>query len=73
MAIHTKNLKTAFYAAQRLKAGQININESVYFWDYLNPWGGFRKSGFGKVAGRWTLEAFTELKTFNISIARSDF
>lgn len=73
MAIHTKNLKTAFYAAQRLKAGQININESVYFWDYLNPWGGFRKSGFGKVAGRWTLEAFTELKTINISIGRSDF
>jgi acyl-CoA reductase-like NAD-dependent aldehyde dehydrogenase len=73
MAIHTKNLKTALYAAQRLKAGQVNINESVYFWDYHHPWGGFRRSGYGRVAGRWTLEAFTELKTININIGRSEF
>jgi len=73
MAIHTKNLKTAMYAAQRLKAGQVNINESVYFWDYHHPWGGFRRSGFGRVAGRWTLEAYTELKSININIGRSDF
>ncbi len=73
MAVHTKNLKTAFYAAQRLKAGQVNINESVYFWDYLHPWGGFRRSGYGRVGGKWTLEAFTELKTININIGRSDF
>ena len=73
MAIHTANLKTAFYAAQRLKAGQVNINESVYFWDYHHPWGGFRRSGYGRVAGKWTLESFTELKTININIGRSEF
>jgi len=73
MAIHTKNLKTAFYAAERLKTGQVNVNESVYFWDYHQPWGGFRKSGVGRVAGKWTLEAYTELKTININIERSDF
>jgi acyl-CoA reductase-like NAD-dependent aldehyde dehydrogenase len=73
MAIHTKNLKTAMYAAQRLKAGQVNVNESVYFWDYHNPWGGFRRSGYGRVAGKWTLEAFTELKSINFNIGRSEF
>lgn len=73
MAIHTENLKTALYAAQRLKAGQVNVNESVYFWDYHHPWGGFRRSGYGRVAGKWTLEAFTELKTININIGRSEF
>src|SRR4030067_1038886 len=63
MAIHTANLRVAFEAAKRLKSGQICINEPVYSWDYFNPWGGFRNSGLGRIAGRWTLDAFSELKT----------
>ncbi len=71
MAIHTANLRVAMEAAKRLKSGQICINEPVYSWDYMNPWGGFRNSGLGRIAGRWTLDAFSELKTVMINVGRS--
>ncbi len=71
MAIHTANLRVAMEAAKRLKAGQVCINEPVYSWDYFNPWGGFRNSGLGRIAGRWSLDAFSELKTIMINVGRS--
>lgn len=71
MAIHTANLRVAMEAAKRLKSGQICINEPVYSWDYMNAWGGFRNSGLGRIAGRWTLDAFSELKTVMINVGRS--
>ena len=71
MAIHTANLRVAMEAAKRLKSGQVCINEPVYSWDYMNPWGGFRNSGLGRIAGRWTLDAFSELKTVMINVGRS--
>ncbi len=71
MAIHTSNLRVAMEAAKRLKSGQICINEPVYSWDYFTPWGGFRNSGLGRIAGRWSLDAFSELKTVMINIGRS--
>lgn len=71
MAIHTANLRVAMEAAKRLKSGQICINEPVYSWDYMNPWGGFRNSGLGRIAGRWSLDAFSELKTVMINVGRS--
>lgn len=71
MAIHTANLRVAMEAARRLKSGQICINEPVYSWDYFNPWGGFRNSGLGRIAGRWSLDAFSELKTVMINVGRS--
>lgn len=71
MAIHTANLKRAFTLARDLKAGQVVVNDPVLYWDYNHPWGGFRRSGFGRVAGRWTIEAFTELKTVILNVGES--
>ncbi len=71
MAIHTNDLKTALEAARRLKSGQVTINEPVYSWDYHHPWGGFRKSGIGRIGARWSLTAFMEIKTVMINIGRS--
>lgn len=71
MAIHTANIKRAFSLARALKAGQVVINDPVLYWDYNHPWGGFRRSGFGRVAGKWTVEAFTELKTVILNIGES--
>ena len=73
MAIHTKNLRTALEACRRLHSGQICVNESAYYWDYNNPWGGFRKTGFGRVAGKWNFESFTDLKTLVFNVGRSEF
>jgi acyl-CoA reductase-like NAD-dependent aldehyde dehydrogenase len=71
MAIHTANLKRAFSLAKELKAGQIVVNDPVLYWDYNHPWGGFRKSGIGRVAGKWTVETFTELKTMILNVGES--
>ena len=71
MAVHTSNIKRAFTLARELKAGQIVVNDPVLYWDYNHPWGGFRKSGIGRVAGKWTLEAFSELKTIILNIGAS--
>jgi len=73
MAIHTKNFRTAMEACTRLHAGQVCVNESAYYWDYNNPWGGFRKTGFGRIAGKWNFESFTDLKTLVLNIGRSEF
>jgi acyl-CoA reductase-like NAD-dependent aldehyde dehydrogenase len=69
-AIHTKDLNTAFYFAENLKTGQVVINGPVLLWDYHHPWVGVKKSGIGAVGGRWTLEAFTELKTILLKLGR---
>lgn len=71
MAVHTANLKRAFTFARELKAGQVVINDPVLYWDYNHPWGGFRRSGFGRVAGKWTLESFTEIKTVILNVGES--
>lgn len=71
MAVHTANLQRAFRLARDLKAGQVVINDPVLYWDYNHPWGGFGRSGLGRVAGRWTIESFTEIKTMILNLGES--
>jgi acyl-CoA reductase-like NAD-dependent aldehyde dehydrogenase len=71
MAVHTANIKRAFTFARELKAGQVVVNDPVLYWDYNHPWGGFRRSGFGRVAGKWTIESFTEIKTVILNVGES--
>lgn len=71
MAIHTANLRRAFSLARELKTGQVVINDPVLFWDYNHPWGGFRRSGIGRVAGKWTIESFTEIKSILLNVGES--
>jgi acyl-CoA reductase-like NAD-dependent aldehyde dehydrogenase len=71
MSVHTANIKRAFTFAQELKAGQVVVNDPVLYWDYNHPWGGFRRSGFGRVAGKWTIESFTEIKTVILNVGES--
>ena len=71
MAIHTSNLRRAFSLARDLKAGQIVVNDPALYWDYNHPWGGFRRSGIGRVAGKWTVESFTEIKTVIVNVGES--
>jgi len=69
-AIHTKDINKAFYIAEQLKTGQVVINGPVLLWDYHHPWVGVKKSGIGAVGGKWTIEAFTELKTILLRIGK---
>lgn len=72
MAVHTKDLNTAFYFAEKLKTGQVVINGSVLVWDYHHPWAGVKKSGVGAVGGKWTIEAFTNIKTILLRIGKPE-
>jgi acyl-CoA reductase-like NAD-dependent aldehyde dehydrogenase len=71
-AVFTNNLKRAFHMAEHIKAGQIVINDTVCCWEYLHPWGGVKGSGIGRMGGRHTVEALTELKSISFNLGKSD-
>jgi acyl-CoA reductase-like NAD-dependent aldehyde dehydrogenase len=66
-AIHTNDLKTAYRCADGIRAGQILINETVSLWEYQHPWGGVKKSGLGRMGGKFSLQAMMDQKTIIIN------
>ena len=69
-SIFTASLSDAFYFAERLKVGLVNINESSNYWESHVPFGGAagKKSGYGRVGGKHTLLEMTDLKTIILDI-----
>lgn len=64
--IWTRDIGKAHYLAARIKAGQIYINN--YFGDGVAaPFGGYKKSGFGREKGLEALEHYTQVK--NVCVA----
>lgn len=64
--IWTRDIGKAHYLASRIKAGQIYINN--YFGDGVAaPFGGYKKSGFGREKGLEALEHYTQVK--NVCVA----
>ncbi len=70
-AVYTKDLSRALRFADALDTGWVNINESTNYWEAHLPFGGRagKKSGIGRVGGRFALEQMTDLKTIVIDIA----
>lgn len=65
--IFTKDITTALNTAKKLKAGSVWIN--VY--DYATPqtpFGGFKRSGFGRELGEDGITEYLEVKTVTISL-----
>jgi acyl-CoA reductase-like NAD-dependent aldehyde dehydrogenase len=69
-AVYTKDLSRAFRFADGLETGWVNINESTNYWEAHLPFGGRagKKSGIGRVGGRFALEQMADLKTIVIEI-----
>ncbi len=69
-AVFTTNLNRAFYFAERLRTGVVNINESTNYWEIHTPFGGIsgKRSGYGRVGGKYTLLEMTDLKTIVIDV-----
>jgi succinate-semialdehyde dehydrogenase/glutarate-semialdehyde dehydrogenase len=65
MAIFTRDIDKAFYFADRLRSGNVVINDSTDYWEAHEPFGGGggTKSGYGRLGGRFTFEDMTHLKT----------
>jgi succinate-semialdehyde dehydrogenase/glutarate-semialdehyde dehydrogenase len=65
MAIFTRDIDKAFYFADRLRSGNVVINDTTDYWEAHEPFGGGggTKSGYGRLGGRFTFEDMTHLKT----------
>jgi acyl-CoA reductase-like NAD-dependent aldehyde dehydrogenase len=69
MAVFTNSLKTAFQMAERLEAGQVNINRGTNDWELNGPFGGWKQSGVGRIGGGdESLRLFTNAKTVGLDI-----
>jgi succinate-semialdehyde dehydrogenase/glutarate-semialdehyde dehydrogenase len=73
MAVFTSSIKKAFYFSERLRTGNVVINDSTDYWEASEPFGGGggTKSGHGRLGGRFTLEDVTHLKTLAIDIEKT--
>jgi acyl-CoA reductase-like NAD-dependent aldehyde dehydrogenase len=72
VGVFTENLGRALKFAEAIPAGIVNINEGSTYWEIHLPFGGGSgtKSGVGRLGGRHTLEAMTEVKMISITRAR---
>ncbi len=70
-AVYTRDLSRALRFADALETGWVNVNASTNYWEAHLPFGGRagKKSGIGRVGGRFALEQMTDLKTIVIEIA----
>ncbi len=69
VGVFTENLGRALKFAEAIPAGIVNINEGSTYWEIHLPFGGGAgtKSGVGRLGGRFTLEAMTEVKMISIT------
>lgn len=65
--LFTNDLKTAIYAAERLKAGRIGIND-VNPSAMQAPFGGYKQSGVGREKSHYGLEEYLEIKHVGVNI-----
>lgn len=66
--VFTKDIDTMFYFADRLETGLVNFNEGSSYWEIHTPVGGYsgKKSGVGRIGGRFTIEELSQLKNIII-------
>lgn len=60
--VFTKDLKTAWECARRIRCGGVLLNEAPSFRVDLMPYGGMKGSGMGREGPRYAVEELTEPK-----------
>lgn len=68
MSIFSQDIERALAMSTQLSSGIININASTVTWETHMPLGGASgsKRGIGRIGGRHTIEAMTEVRTVSI-------
>jgi glyceraldehyde-3-phosphate dehydrogenase (NADP+) len=61
--IFTNNVNYALRFAQKAECGNVMINWTPLWRADLMPYGGFKRSGFGREGPRYAVEEMTEIKT----------
>lgn len=67
--VHTQNLRRAHHLARELQAGMIHVNGSGEAMQPNCPFGGFKKSGHGRLGGVEGLHEFLQPKNVWMSMA----
>ncbi len=61
-AVWTADEARALRLAGRLETGMVHVNDQNINDEAVVPFGGVKASGVGRYGGRWSLDAFTELR-----------
>ncbi|HET7678210.1 MAG TPA: aldehyde dehydrogenase family protein [Candidatus Limnocylindrales bacterium] len=69
-AVFTSSMKRAWWFAENLRAGLVNVNEHTNYWELHIPFGGVagKRSGVGRVGGRYGLMEMTDLRTVTFDL-----
>jgi succinate-semialdehyde dehydrogenase/glutarate-semialdehyde dehydrogenase len=69
-SVYTNSLRKAFYCAERLECGVVNVNETAAYWDGRTPFGGYsgKGSGVGRLGGMATIDSLTQLKSIVLDV-----
>jgi succinate-semialdehyde dehydrogenase/glutarate-semialdehyde dehydrogenase len=69
VGIFTENMSRALRFGEAIPAGIVNVNAGSTYWEIHLPFGGGSgtKSGIGRLGGKLTLEAMTEIKMISIT------
>jgi acyl-CoA reductase-like NAD-dependent aldehyde dehydrogenase len=69
-SVYTSSLSKAFYCAERLECGVVNVNESAAYWDGRTPFGGYsgKGSGVGRLGGKESILSMTQLKSMVMDV-----
>jgi acyl-CoA reductase-like NAD-dependent aldehyde dehydrogenase len=64
-AVFTSSLKRAFTFIDRLRVGNVVVNDTTDYWEALEPFGGASgtRTGWGRVGGKYGLMDMTDLRT----------
>ena len=69
-SVFTQSLKRAYFFAEGIKTGTVNVNDAASYWELHVPFGGAsgKSSGVGRVGGKYALREMSDLKTISIDI-----
>jgi aldehyde dehydrogenase (NAD+) len=69
----TSDYEKALYLADNLEAGMVHVNSGSVDADSVAPFGGWKESGQGREGGRYSIEAFTEVKWVTLQKTKSQY
>jgi aldehyde dehydrogenase (NAD+) len=72
-AVHTKDIERGVNFARRIDTGMFHVNDGTIQDEPAVVFGGVKHSGFGRLNGEQTVEAFTVQKWISVQHGRSAF